>query len=64
MQSVSDDIESLQVDTELRTCPGCGYARGFHVSFISDISEDDGKHHRLVLICPDCGARYDVGKAL
>jgi hypothetical protein len=59
MQTVSEEIESLEVETELRTCSSCGYARGFHVSLIS---ENDGKHHRLVLICPDCGARYDVGK--
>lgn len=41
---------------EFRRCDVCGYDRGFHSSFV----EKDEKH-RVILICPECGARYDVG---
>lgn len=37
-------------------CPECGYTKGFHVSFRAE-----EETHRLLLICPSCGARYDVG---
>ena len=57
MDKVSKDIEKVEIGEEFRECPQCGYQRGFHVSFLAD-----GADHRLVLICPSCGARYDVGK--
>jgi len=37
-------------------CPACGYTRGFHVSF-----QTDERGHRIVLICPSCVAKFDVG---
>ena len=40
---------------EFRTCPTCGYGRGFHLSF-----EGDGDSFFLILICPDCGASFNL----
>jgi len=61
------EITSLPVENELHTCPACGYERGFHVSFVRADPDRDSpgkspqKVHRVILICPECGARYDVG---
>ena len=41
---------------EFRKCDVCGYDRGFHSSFTAR-----GDKYRVVLICPECGAMYDVG---
>ena len=41
---------------EFRRCDVCGYDRGFHSSFV-----ENDENHRVILICPECGARYDVG---
>jgi hypothetical protein len=41
---------------EFRKCDVCGYDRGFHSSFSMD-----GEKHRVILVCPECGAMYDVG---
>jgi hypothetical protein len=61
------EIISFPVENELHTCPACGYDRGFHTSFVR--TGPDGNTpvtstreiHRVILICPECGARYDVG---
>lgn len=42
--------------SEFRTCPACGYERGFHVYF-KDAEEGLG----IGLICPSCGQSYDLG---
>jgi len=44
---------------EFRSCPSCGYRRGFHIFFkpVKDV-------HHLGLICPQCGQSYDFGLAL
>jgi predicted RNA-binding Zn-ribbon protein involved in translation (DUF1610 family) len=61
------EITSLSVENELHTCPACGYERGFHTSFVNDGSNRDTsvksprEVFRVILICPECGARYDVG---
>jgi predicted RNA-binding Zn-ribbon protein involved in translation (DUF1610 family) len=61
------EITRLPVETELHTCPACGYDRGFHASFVKADSNRDTpvrsprEVHRVILICPECGARYDVG---
>ena len=57
---VSAEIKSVEVEGEFRVCPGCGYELGFHVSFFAA----GGEGLRVVLICPDCGARYDLGQRL
>jgi len=41
---------------EFRVCPSCGYGRGFHVWL-----RQEGEAFRIGLICPSCGASYDVG---
>jgi hypothetical protein len=61
------EITSLTIENELHTCPGCGYTLGFHTSFVStNTGRDDPVRStreawRVILICPECGARYDVG---
>ncbi|UEC41827.1 MAG: hypothetical protein METHAR1v1_80011 [Methanothrix sp.] len=55
-EKVSEEIRRVDAGEELRVCAACGYERGFHVSFLRD-----GAEYRIVLICPNCGARYDVG---
>jgi hypothetical protein len=61
------EIISLPVEDELHTCPACGYERGFHTSFVSVVAGRDNAVrstrdvYRVILICPECGARYDVG---
>jgi DNA-directed RNA polymerase subunit M/transcription elongation factor TFIIS len=61
------EIANNNVDEEFRVCPACGYEYGFHTSFLRI---DAGKNfpvkstrevYRVILICPECGARYDVG---
>ena len=61
MDKVSETIRAIDVKEEFRVCPNCDYQRGFHSSFIS---EGDGKQLRLVLICPSCGSRYEIGKCM
>lgn len=61
------EIIILQVENELRTCPECGYERGFHTSFVNAVQKKDTfvrstrEVFRVILICPECGARYDAG---
>lgn len=61
------EIISLPVENELHTCPACGYDRGFHTSFVRAGSNRNSpvtsirEVFRVILICPECGARYDVG---
>jgi len=52
----SRDIVKVELAEEFRICPLCGYELGFHSSFLQ---AEDG--YRIILICPECGARYDVG---
>ena len=61
MGKVSEEITPIQIDKEIRTCPACGYEYGYHVSFIPD---EGGAVLRLVLICPQCGARFEAGGKL
>ena len=61
------EIRNLPVEDELHTCPDCGYTLGFHTSFVSTSASRDNpvkstrEVWRVILICPECGARYDVG---
>lgn len=61
------EIKNLRIGDELHQCPECGYEYGFHTSFITiDANKDSPvKSTRevigVILICPECGARYDVG---
>jgi uncharacterized protein with PIN domain len=56
VMKVSEEIKKINLDEEFRVCPQCSYELGFHISFLR--SE---RGYRIILICPDCGARYDVG---
>jgi hypothetical protein len=64
---VPGEITRLAIENELSTCPACHYERGFHTSFISAITGRDNPIrstrdvYRVILICPECGARFDVG---
>ena len=50
------EITEIEPAEEFRICPKCGYTLGFHSSFLR---EEEG--YRIILICPECGARYDLG---
>ena len=54
--TVAEKVHSIQVSDEFRTCTVCGYDHGFHVSF----RKEPNKSVSIVLICPECGARFDV----
>ena len=62
------EIRALDAGNRLHTCPACGYPLGFHTSFVkvdaknaSDPVGSTGNLYRIILICPECGARYDPG---
>ena len=62
------EIRTLNAGNGLHTCPACGYQLGFHTSFVktdaknaSDPVSSPGNLYRIILICPECGARYDPG---
>jgi transcription elongation factor Elf1 len=52
----SENIKRIELSDEFRICPSCGYELGFHNSFLKKDS-----FYQVILICPSCGARYDVG---
>jgi len=64
---VSTEITTLSVEDDLHVCPACGYEYGFHTSFLNMNAEKDNpvkctrEVFRVILICPECGARYDAG---
>jgi hypothetical protein len=64
---VPGEITILNVEDELHICPACGYALGFHTSFLNVHANREKPVrstrdvYRVILICPECGARYDVG---
>lgn len=53
---ISEDIKKAELGEEFRVCPACGYELGFHSSF-----QRSEESYKIILICPNCGARYDVG---
>jgi ribosomal protein S27AE len=62
------EIKNIKVDDELRVCPACGYEFGFHTSFLKlnagknpPLSKSTREVYMVILLCPECGARYDVG---
>ena len=55
-EKVSEEIRQVEPGDEFRICLACGYERGFHASVLRD-----GEDFRIVLICPNCGARHDAG---
>ncbi len=61
MEGVSEEIGRVEVTEDFHICPSCGYQRGFHLSFIARQGTDSSS---LILVCPDCGARLDIGKTM
>ena len=61
MSDASEHIKPVAVEDEFSACPECDYANGFHVSFVK---KPGATALTLVLSCPSCAARFDVGKAL
>jgi predicted RNA-binding Zn-ribbon protein involved in translation (DUF1610 family) len=61
------ELTMVRAGAEFTACPACGYALGFHTSFISTNAEkgtpvrSTREVYRVILICPECGARFDVG---
>ncbi len=61
------EITTTRAGKEFRVCPACGYELGFHTSFLGTNADKDNpvkstrEVYRVILICPECGARYDVG---
>jgi uncharacterized protein with PIN domain len=64
---VLSEIKNIKIEDELRICPACGYELGFHTSFLKLNAGKDFRVkstrevYQVILICPECGARYDVG---
>ena len=60
-------ITTVKAGSEFRVCLSCGYELGFHTSFLGTNADKDNpvkstrEVFRVILICPECGARYDVG---
>jgi hypothetical protein len=62
------EIKNIKIDDELRICPECGYEFGFHTSFLklnagknTPVIKSTREVCIVILLCPECGARYDVG---
>ena len=65
---VSEEIVTLRPEGDLHFCPACGYDRGFHSSFLDAQSptgslkvRTTNRVFRVILVCPNCGARFDIG---
>jgi uncharacterized protein with PIN domain len=64
---VVSEIKTIKIEDELRICPACGYELGFHTSFLKLNAGKDSpvkstrEVYQVILLCPECGARYDVG---
>jgi predicted RNA-binding Zn-ribbon protein involved in translation (DUF1610 family) len=62
-------IKCIRAEGEFRVCPACGYEYGFHTSFLgmtgkSNPVKSTARVFRVILICPECGARYDLGSKI
>jgi predicted RNA-binding Zn-ribbon protein involved in translation (DUF1610 family) len=65
---VLHEIKNIKIDDELRVCPECGYEFGFHTTCLKlnagknpPVIKSTREVYRVILLCPECGARYDVG---
>ena len=61
MDETIKEIVAVEVKNEFRICPTCSYERGFHITLIP---EGNGRSLRMILLCPNCGARFDIGKTV
>jgi len=53
-----EPIKSIDPVGDIYICPACNYEDGFHVSFSIKPHAQDGE---IVLICPNCHARFRIG---
>ena len=53
------EIDRVDVEGDLSSCPKCGAGGGFHVSF-----RKAERSLEVVLVCPSCGYRFAVGEFL
>jgi hypothetical protein len=51
---INADIKRITLSGKVDTCPMCGYADGFHVSFNGRVDRIN-----IILICPECHTRFD-----
>jgi predicted RNA-binding Zn-ribbon protein involved in translation (DUF1610 family) len=64
---ISDEITTIKVEDDFHICPNCGSTFGFHTSFLRVNAGKDNpvkstrEGYRVILICPQCGSRYDLG---
>ncbi len=64
---VVSEIQNIKIEDEFRICPACRYELGFHTSFLKLHAGKDSpvkstrEVYQVILLCPECGARYDVG---
>ena len=66
--AVLHEIKNIKIDDEFRVCPECGYEFGFHTTFLKlnagenpPAIKSTREVYRVILLCPECGARYDIG---
>lgn len=50
------DIQKIEMQTEFRVCPACGYEDGFHSMFRKKEADI-----RWLLVCPSCHKLFDIG---
>jgi len=60
--AVSPEIRKSDPGEDFHRCPNCGYSRGFHCSFAR--AAEGSARYRIILICPECGTRFDIGWSL
>ncbi|MFQ5808412.1 MAG: hypothetical protein ACE5JM_02235 [Armatimonadota bacterium] len=60
-----EDVRKSEVSGEepFEVCPNCGYQTGFHVLLAREDAGESEPNVRILLKCPSCSTRYDVGWA-
>jgi hypothetical protein len=48
-------------DEQYESCANCGYDNGFHVALVREEAGDGGTNVRVILKCPSCSTKFDVG---
>ena len=51
-----DKVHKIEMKSEFRSCPTCGYRDGFHSMF-----REEAGVTRWLLICPSCHDIFDIG---
>ena len=53
---MEQEVHKIEMQSEFRVCPVCGYEDGFHAMF----KKQEGRI-RWLLICPSCHKLFDIG---